>query len=60
MLRHTGVDEEKVLILYSDAAAHILKDVTTLKVFYPNLIHLLAWLMDCNVLPRRLEPSFPK
>jgi hypothetical protein len=30
---------EKVLILYSDAAAYMLKAATALKVFYPNLIH---------------------
>jgi hypothetical protein len=34
-----GVHEEKVLILYSDAAAYLLKAATALKVFYPNLIH---------------------
>jgi hypothetical protein len=35
----TGVHEEKVLILNSDAAAYMLKAATVLKVFYPNLIH---------------------
>jgi hypothetical protein len=34
-----GVHEDKVLILYSDAAAYMLKDAIALKVFYPNLIH---------------------
>jgi hypothetical protein len=33
----TGV-HEKVVILYSDAAAHMLKAATALKVFYPNLL----------------------
>jgi hypothetical protein len=31
--------EEQLLILYPDAAAHILKAATALKVFYPNLIY---------------------
>jgi hypothetical protein len=35
----TGVHDEKVLILYSDTAVYMLKAATTLKVFYPNLIH---------------------
>jgi hypothetical protein len=50
---------EKVLILYSDAAAYMLKAKIALKVFYPNLIHFTCWLMDCDVVPR-LEPSSPK
>jgi hypothetical protein len=35
----TGVQEEKVLLLYSDAAAYMLKAATALKIFYHNLIH---------------------
>jgi hypothetical protein len=31
--------KEKLLILYADAATHMLKAATVLKVFYPNLIH---------------------
>jgi hypothetical protein len=53
------VNKESVLILYSDVAPYILKAAIALNTFYPNLI-LLAWLMDCNTLLRRLEPSFPK
>jgi hypothetical protein len=34
-----GVHKEKVLILYSNAAAYMLKTATALKVLYPNLIH---------------------
>jgi cytidylate kinase len=33
------VQEEKVLVLDSDAAAYILKAATALKVFYKNVIH---------------------
>jgi hypothetical protein len=40
LLWPAGVHEEKVLILYSDAATYMLKASTALKVFYPNLIHL--------------------
>jgi hypothetical protein len=36
---NTGVKEDKVLILYSDAAAYMLKDATALKVLYFNFIH---------------------
>jgi hypothetical protein len=39
LLWPTGVHEEKVLILYSDAAAYMPKATTALKVFYPNLIN---------------------
>jgi hypothetical protein len=39
VLRPTGFHEEKVLILYSNAAAYMLKAATVLKVYYPNLIH---------------------
>jgi hypothetical protein len=35
----TRVHEEKMLILYSDAAACVLKAATALKVIYPNLLH---------------------
>jgi hypothetical protein len=44
-----GVHEEKVLILYSDAAAYMPKAATALKVFHPNLIHLtgLAHGLQC-------------
>jgi hypothetical protein len=35
----TGVQEEKLLILYSYAAACMLKAATALKVFHQNLIH---------------------
>jgi hypothetical protein len=35
----TGIREEKVLILFSDAVAYMLKAATSLKMFYPNLIH---------------------
>jgi hypothetical protein len=37
-----GVQEEKVLILYSDEAAYILKAATALKVLYPNTIRLIC------------------
>jgi hypothetical protein len=37
----TGVHEVKMLILYSGAAAYILKAATALKVLYPNLFILV-------------------
>jgi hypothetical protein len=39
VLWSTGVHEEEVLILYSDAVACMLKAATVLKVFHPNMIH---------------------
>jgi hypothetical protein len=49
VLRTIGVKEEKVLILYSDAAAYMLKAATALKVLYPNLINFtcLAHGLQC-------------
>jgi hypothetical protein len=38
VLRPIGVHEKKVLVLYSDAAAYMLKTAAASKVFYPNLI----------------------
>lgn len=35
-----GVKEERVLLLYTDAAAYMLKAGKSLKVFYPNLVHV--------------------
>lgn len=34
-----GVQEEKVLVLYTDSAAYMLKAASALKVFYPHLLH---------------------
>ena len=34
-----GIQAEKVLVLYSDAAAYMLKAAKTLKVIYPNTLH---------------------
>jgi hypothetical protein len=54
----TGANDEKVLILYSDAAAYMLKAATALKGFCPNSIHFTG-IMDRKVLLRRLQPSSP-
>ena len=35
-----GVKEERVLLLYTDAAAYMLKAGKSLNVFYPNLVHV--------------------
>jgi hypothetical protein len=59
LLLPAGFNEEKVLILYSDSAAYMLKAATTLKGFCPNSIHFTG-LMDGKVLLRRLQPSSPK
>jgi hypothetical protein len=46
----TGVHKDKVLVLYSDAAAYMLKVVTAFKVSYPNSIHFtcLAHGLQCD------------
>jgi hypothetical protein len=59
VLLPTGVNDEKVLNLYSDAAAYMLKAATALKDFYPNSIHFTG-LRDRKVLLRDLRPSPPQ
>lgn len=44
-----GVQEEKVLILFSDSAAYMLKAASALKVFYLNLMHFTCLAHAPNV-----------
>jgi hypothetical protein len=59
LLWPTGV-HEKVLILYSDDAAHIRKDATALKVFYPNLIHFTCIAHGLQRVVKKVRVKFPQ
>jgi hypothetical protein len=60
MLWPTGVHEEKVQILYSDAAAYVLKTATALKVFYPNLIHFTCMALVLQRVAEEVRAKFPQ
>jgi hypothetical protein len=54
----TGV-HEKLLILYSDAAAYTLKAATALKVFYSNLIHFTCLVHGLQRLAEEVRAKSP-
>jgi hypothetical protein len=54
----TGV--HAVLILYSDAAAYMLKAATVLKVFYPNLIHFTCLAHGRKHVAEEVRAKFPQ
>jgi hypothetical protein len=56
----TGVHEEKVLILYSDAAACMRKAATALRVFYPNLINFTCMAHGLQRVAEEFIAKFPK
>jgi hypothetical protein len=56
----TGAHEEKVLILYSDAAACMLKTATALKVFYHNLIHFTCLVLGLQHVTVEVRAKFPQ
>jgi hypothetical protein len=56
----TRVHEEKVLILYSDAVAYMLKAATALKVFYPNLIHFTCLAHGLQRVAEEVRAKFPQ
>jgi hypothetical protein len=56
----TGDHEEKVLILYLDAATYMLKAVTALKVFYPNLIHFTCLAYGLQRVAEEIRAKFPQ
>jgi hypothetical protein len=55
----TAVHKEKVLILYSDAAAYVLKAATALKVFYTNLIHYTCLAHGLERVAEEVRAKFP-
>jgi hypothetical protein len=60
LLPTSGVHDEKVLILYSDAAAFVLKAANALKVFYPNLIHFTCLTHGLQRAAEEVKSSPPK
>lgn len=55
-----GVQEEKVLVLYSDAAAYMLKAATALCVFYPNLIHFTCLAHGLQRIAEEVRSCYPE
>jgi hypothetical protein len=49
-----------VLILYSDAAAYVLKAATALKVFYPNLINFTCLAHGLQRIAAEVRAKFPQ
>jgi hypothetical protein len=56
----TGVDEEMVLVLYSDAAAYTLRAATASKVFCPNLIHFTCLAHGRQCVAEEVRTKFPQ
>jgi hypothetical protein len=56
----TGVHEKKVLILYSDAAACMLKVATAMKMFYPNLIQFTCLAHGLQRVAEEVRAKFPQ
>jgi hypothetical protein len=54
-----SVQEEKVLVLYSDAASYMIKATTTLKVFYQNLIHFTCMTHGLQHVAEVVITNFP-
>jgi hypothetical protein len=56
----TAVHEEKVLILYSDAAAYMLKAANaSLKVCYPHLIHFICLVHGLQHIAEEVRAKIP-
>jgi hypothetical protein len=51
---------EKVLILYSDAAAYMLKAATVLDVIYPNFIHFTCLAHGLKSVAEEVRAKFPE
>jgi hypothetical protein len=54
-----SVQEEEVVVLYSDAAAYMLKAATALKVFYQNLIHFTCMSRGLQHVAEEVRSNFP-
>lgn len=55
-----GVKEEKVLLLYTDAAAYMLKAGNSLNVFYPNLLHVTCLAHGLHRVAETVRDLFPE
>jgi hypothetical protein len=60
LLWSNGGHEAKILILYSDAVACMLKAVTALKIFYPNLIHFTCLAHGLQLVAEEVRGKFPQ
>jgi hypothetical protein len=54
-----SIQEVKVLLLYLDAAAYMLKATTALKVFYQNLIHFTCMAHGPQRVVEEVTSNFP-
>jgi hypothetical protein len=54
-----SVQEEKVLVLYSDTAAYMPKAVTALKMFYQNVIHFSCMAHGLQHVAEEVRSNFP-
>lgn len=55
-----GVQEDKVLVLYSDAAAYMLKAGTALRVFYQNMIHFTCLAHGLQRVAEEVRSKYPQ
>jgi hypothetical protein len=55
----TSLQEGKVLVLYSDSAAYMLKAATALNVFYQNLIHFTCMVHGPQRVAEEVRSNFP-
>lgn len=60
MLSPTEIHKEKALILYSGAAAYVLKAETALKVFYANLINFTCLAHGQQPVAKEVRDKFPQ
>jgi hypothetical protein len=54
-----SVQEEKVLVLYSDAAAYMLMATSALNLFYQNLIHFTCMAHGLQRVAEEVRSNFP-
>ena len=55
-----SVQEEKVLVMYTDSAAYMLKAAKSLKVFYPHLIHFTCLAHAIHRVAEEVRSHFPQ
>ncbi|KAH6933145.1 hypothetical protein HPB50_012496 [Hyalomma asiaticum] len=58
VLYPSGSHDDRVLLLYTDAAAYMLKDGALLKVFYPELLHVTCLAHGLHRVCEELRKSF--
>jgi hypothetical protein len=54
-----GIQYERVRVLYSDAAAYMVKAGHSLKVFYPNLLHITCLAHGLNRVCELIRTEYP-